>query len=92
MTNFAPEDKIRRANEARALIDNPLFKEACSEIERRAFEALLAATAPIDGHSAPTMAMLAACRIEAIRGLREHFVSVVTDGAQAIRRAPGSHV
>lgn len=92
MPPLNPEEKLRRANEARALVDNPLFKEACQEIERRAFEMLLAATAPIDGNAAPHLAMLAAMRIEAIRGLREHFVSVVTDGAQAVRRAPGSHV
>lgn len=79
-------DAERRAAEAKSLLDNSLLTEAFEVIEKGAYEELLAVRPWLVDGEAQRSTLIN--RINAIRELRAHLQSVVTQGTQSSRKAP----
>ena len=83
---MTPDEKIRRANEALQLTQNPLLREAFDRIERDAIEAMLSVRD--DVVDADRLHRAAADRVRTIRDVRAALASVISEGQQAGRRGP----
>jgi hypothetical protein len=75
------EETIRRANEARQLLANPLLIEAFERVEKEAFEQALAATDPAKRDRA-LMAVGVTREVEAI------LEEMITEGEAVVRPRP----
>lgn len=75
------EETIRRANEARQLLNHPLLQEAFDIVEAGAFEdALYAADSAKRDH--------ALMKVRVVRDLRHELVDTITKGEAAVRPRP----
>ena len=75
-------EKERRGQRAREIIEDPIFVEAWEAVERAAVEAMLAV--PIDKASELQAHQ---GRVLAIRGMRQELQTVIENGLAATRRA-----
>lgn len=80
------EERIRRGEEARRILSEPLLLEAFESIERASVEELLRAPASPDGD---TQRRRMADRILTVRNLRTELETAIAIGTQAAREAPG---
>lgn len=80
------EERIRRGEEARRILSEPLLLEAFESIERASVEELLRAPVSPDGD---TQRRRMADRILAVRNLRTELETAIAIGTQAAREAPG---
>jgi hypothetical protein len=72
----------RRAQEAQRILDEPLFQEALALIEASALEDMLSITGWRWGDK---RRRIAAERINVIRGIKSHLMTIVVQGKQAAR-------
>jgi len=75
------EDRVRRANEAAALMDNKYLTEAFEAVEREAIEHMIKAQTDEERRRG-------ADTVKAIRDVRAALHAVITDGKYAVRRGP----
>ena len=78
---MTPEDRIRRANEAQALLNNEYLVEAFEKVEKSAIEAMISART--DGER-----RICADTVRVVRDVRAALQSVVTTGQYAASRGP----
>lgn len=77
-------DKVRRGQEARRLLDEPLLNEALSLLEADAVEAMISARGWRLGDK---QRRIAAEQIRVIRGIKHHLEMVIINGQQRPRVA-----
>lgn len=80
------EERIRRGEEARRILSEPLLLEAFESIERASVEELLRAPTSPDGD---TQRRRMADRILTVRNLRTELETAIAIGTQAAKEAPG---
>lgn len=61
---------------ARAILENPIYKEICAEIERRAFDTILEAAFPEDGDTHMERAEWNALKVRVIREIHVDFLTI----------------
>ncbi len=83
---MTPDEKIRRANEAQQLMNNPFLKEALERIERQGIEDMLSAHPW--ARFGDRKRRLAAERVRVIRDVRASLASVIAEGQHAARPGP----
>lgn len=80
------EERIRRGEEARRILSEPLLLEAFENIERASMEELLRSPSSLDGDMHRRRMV---DRILAARNLRTELETAIAIGTQAAREAPG---
>lgn len=75
-------EKERRGQRAKEILEDPIFVEAWEAVEREAIEALLAV--PLDKASDLQAHQV---RVLAVRGMRQELQTVIDNGVAATRRA-----
>lgn len=78
------EERIRRGEEARRILSEPLLLEAFATLERMALDGLV--SAPVEDD---VLRRYLAERIRLIRALRSELETAIAIGTQAAREAPG---
>lgn len=78
------EERIRRGEEARRILSEPLLLEAFATLERMALDGLV--SAPVEDD---VLRRYLAERIRLIRALRSELETAIAIGTQAAKEAPG---